>query len=599
MLVSQAEPRALTESSFTSTRHATAAPPSPSAIRRAYESVERAIFNTLSRKLAGNLIIVAIWPVLAWAAVETGRGQWLPWIAGTGVLAAIGAFLYLHHLIVRPVQQLTSIMRDIGQGAGDLSHEMPTFTHDEFRDLAQAYNDFAGRLRDIIREVRRLGVQVAYESAKVTAHVTASADMARKQDNLSGAAAGFAAQTAQQMGATASQAKEMASSTEHHVSVANSSFADLEQASNSVGRVRDQLVEFGSVVEQLTVSSQSIENIAKLISEISDQTNLLALNAAIEAARAGESGRGFAVVADQVRLLAERVKGATGEIFESIRSMIELADGTSRRTSDITVQVRDAQQVIGRATEGFSAMVRDLGVMSEHLSGMSHDMSTVAVANDTVQQHVVDIRELSGGLVGKMQESELSTRELFTATEDICETTARFRIGDEVYENILEQVAAQRDRVQAMLEAAAKRGLNLFDTSYRPVAGSNPAKFRTSYDDAIEAELQLLLDEMVKQVDGGVFAIAIDENGYAPAHNSFHSHPATGNPEIDRVKSRNKLMFKDQVGQRAGNSKDPFLLQTYCRDTGEILNDLSMPLFVKGRHWGALRLGFHPEVLLA
>jgi len=237
--------------------------------------------------------------------------------------------------------------------------------------------------------------------------------------------------------------------------------------------------------------------------------------------------------------------------------------------------------------------------MSEHLSGMSRDMSTVAVANDTVQQHVVDIRELSGGLVGKMQESELSTRELFTATEDICETTARFRIGDEVYENILEQVAAQRDRVQAMMEAAAKRGLNLFDTSYRPVAGSNPAKFRTSYDDAIEAELQLLLDEMVKQVDGGVFAIAIDENGYAPAHNSFHSHPATGNPEIDRVKSRNKLMFKDQVGQRAGNSKDPFLLQTYCRDTGEILNDLSMPLFVKGRHWGALRLGFHPEVLLA
>jgi methyl-accepting chemotaxis protein len=599
MLASQAEPRALAESSFTSTRRESAAAPSASPVRRAYEAVERTIFNTLSRKLAGNLIIVAIWPVLAWAAFYTGRTQWLPWIAGIGVLAGIGAFLYLHHLIVRPVHELTSMMRDIGQGAGDLSREMPTFTHDEFRDLAQAYNDFAIRLRSIIREVRRLGVQVAYESAKVTANVTASADIARKQDTLSGAAAGFAAQTAEQMGATASQATEMASSTEHHVSVANRSFTDLEQASNSVGRVRDQLVEFGSVVEQLTVSSQSIENIAKLISEISDQTNLLALNAAIEAARAGESGRGFAVVADQVRLLAERVKGATGEIFESIRSMIELADGTSRRTSDITAQVRNAQEVIGRATDGFSAMVRDLGVMSEHLSGMSRDMSTVAVANDTVQRHVVDIRELSGGLVGKMQESEVSTRELFTATEDICETTARFRIGDEVYETILERVAAQRDRVQTLLEAAVARGVNVFDTGYRPVPNTNPAKFRTSYDEAIETELQPLLDDMVKQVDGGVFAIAIDENGYAPAHNSFHSHPMTGNPDVDRVKSRNKMMFKDQVGQRAGRSLDPFLLQTYCRDTGEILNDLSMPLYVKGRHWGALRLGFKPDVLLA
>lgn len=37
------------------------------------------------------------------------------------------------------------------------------------------------------------------------------------------------------------------------------------------------------------------------------------------------------------------------------------------------------------------------------------------------------------------------------------------------------------------------------------------------------------------------------------------------------------------------------LLQTYKRDTGEIMHDLSVPIRIKGRHWGGLRLGYRPE----
>ncbi len=73
----------------------------------------------------------------------------------------------------------------------------------------------------------------------------------------------------------------------------------------------------------------------------------------------------------------------------------------------------------------------------------------------------------------------------------------------------------------------------------------------------------------------------------------------TGNPEIDMAKSRDKRIFNDPAGLRAAQNKMPFLMQTYARDTGEILNDLSIPISVNGKHWGALRVGFDPRVLLS
>jgi methyl-accepting chemotaxis protein len=39
-----------------------------------------------------------------------------------------------------------------------------------------------------------------------------------------------------------------------------------------------------------------------------------------------------------------------------------------------------------------------------------------------------------------------------------------------------------------------------------------------------------------------------------------------------------------------------FLLQTYRRDTGELMHDISAPIYVKGRHWGGFRIGYRTEV---
>jgi methyl-accepting chemotaxis protein len=66
-----------------------------------------------------------------------------------------------------------------------------------------------------------------------------------------------------------------------------------------------------------------------------------------------------------------------------------------------------------------------------------------------------------------------------------------------------------------------------------------------------------------------------------------------GNFELDLRNSRNRRLYDSNDAEvRSSQSTAPLLLQTYLRDTGEILNDLSMPIYVNGKHWGGVAAGF-------
>ncbi len=105
--------------------------------------------------------------------------------------------------------------------------------------------------------------------------------------------------------------------------------------------------------------------------------------------------------------------------------------------------------------------------------------------------------------------------------------------------------------------------------------------------------------DKLKQDIGAIYAIPVDINGYLPCHHTELSNPPTGNFEVDNLKSRNMRIYDNSAAEqrRASNTK-PFLLQAFVRDTGEVLNDLSLPIYVNGKHWGALIIGLKPENLL-
>jgi len=132
----------------------------------------------------------------------------------------------------------------------------------------------------------------------------------------------------------------------------------------------------------------------------------------------------------------------------------------------------------------------------------------------------------------------------------------------------------------------------LFSFLYYPTANTDPPKFTTDWDRISDRDIQGIEEAVMTRSGNLVYAVLVDKHGYLPTHNLRYSQPLTGNMANDLVNNRTKRIFNDKTGLAAAKSTTPFLVQRYQRDTGETMADLSVPVFIRGTHWGAVRLGF-------
>ena len=360
----------------------------------------------------------------------------------------------------------------------------------------------------------------------------------------------------------------------------------------AVGRIETRLSAVGGALADVAKVSGTIEAIAK-------QTNLLALNATIEAARAGAMGRGFAVVASEVKNLAEATRQATHQIGNTVRGLDGQVGSLIGESSEASLRAKNAgdgasqiRSIIARVQEGFTRVGAEIdGVARAATTNLAHcdsvigELHTLAKGVDLsstdlkqADGRVAKLLDVSEGLIALIADSGVETSDA----------------------PLIRVVVDAARRITQRFEDAVARGEirleQLFDENYREIRGTDPKQYTTDYVEFTDRVLPEIQDPIQKSDPRIVFCVAWAKGGYLPTHNPNYRLPQGKDPVWNNANCRNRRLFSDRAVKKVAANTKPFLLQTYRRDMGGgnfvLMKDLSSPILVRGRHWGAFRMGF-------
>ena len=447
--------------------------------------------------------------------------------------------------------------------------------------LANRIGGLGVELADVAGNLREVAGRVSSQSDRFGQLQKAAETMVSANHDI--ASASRAVQSA------ASAAVDDITQSRDAVETAVRHIAELIEA---VGRIELRLGSVGTALTQVAKVSGSIEAIAK-------QTNLLALNATIEAARAGAAGKGFAVVASEVKSLAEATRQATQSINNTVRDLDGQVSSLIGESGDASLRAKNAgegaeqiQGIIVRVQAGFTGVGREIDSVAQAATSNLAQCDMVIDELDSLAKGV----DLSST---DLKQADDRVARLLDHSEGLIELIADS--GVETSDAPLIRVVIETaKRISDAFETALERGDirldQLMDEKYREIPGTNPKQYLTDYVAFTNRILPPIQDPIQKSDPRIVFCVAWAKGGYLPTHNPNYRQPQGPDPVWNNANCRNRRLFDDRAVRKVAANTKPFLLQTYRRDMGGgnfvLMKDVSSPIRVRGRHWGAFRMGF-------
>lgn len=421
-----------------------------------------------------------------------------------------------------------------------------------------------------------------------------------------------------------------------------------QTSDQTLGRLHAVLDSFQGLDQHAVAAQETVDSLVEHsrragaglrdIRAVASTSQLLALNAAIQAAHA--SDKAFAVVAQEMRQLSDKTTGLVKQIEGQVAAMEGAATSalsSVRTLSDTALQAgTDSRQVL----QGLDEMKE----LIQQTSGSVQSIAAVAEEQAAGTEALADAGRDLLVQVSAASESLNLTRnmQISDVAEQAQVTLGKFRIGSHT-DKMRAVLGEMADRVESAFEQlVADRVVHLdalFDTNYLeikgrdikllarlfnvdrvPESGFTPAKYRTSYDHLVDEPLNKIADDYFTQWNLD-FCTILDLNGFAIAQPRALSKAWTGIPEEDLRGNRTKRVLTDPLSRkscrvalpaelqnktninrddmmRAGLFNQqrpdvrPFLLQTYALDTGVVVLAMAMPVYVQGRRWGVVRIGY-------
>ena len=388
-------------------------------------------------------------------------------IALCQLIIAISLGVLIARNITRPINHVIDALKNIAQGEGDLTIELPVSGKDETSVLSSYFNQTILKLKNSIqkvgadsREMESVGSDLESNMmsvSEVVSNITAGIEDLKKrfveqEESVSGTAAAIEHIIKTLRGLDESIGQQAAMITEsstsfdkmtHSIDTVGENVVETREAIRNLSAAtndgRETLAKANEVSQRISDASGDLIEAGAVIENIASQTNLLAMNAAIEAAHAGEAGKGFAVVASEIRKLAEE---------------------SSAQGKKISITLKNLSAEIKALADSASGAVEKFNIISGYSKGLSGSIEGVVQAMDEQEENGKIIWGIINDVTGITNEVKSGSGDMLADGEKVVSATKRLddltRILRENIENIASQTELINEAAQESLEIAVK-----------------------------------------------------------------------------------------------------------------------------------------------
>ncbi len=359
---------------------------------------------------------------------------------------------------------------------GDLTADFPPMRVDEIGDLSEDLSAFVAGLRDSIALIQAASTenvsmkeslldstekastsarQISANNESIALRITTldeSVGIATSAvDGIAGSIGDLDLRIQEQMSmieeSTAS-VTQMIASIENVTKIADQRRGATDRLVGTVSSGGEKMSGTYEVIKRIGESVGSIEEITKIISNISSQTNLLVMNAAIEAAHAGDAGRGFSVVADEIRKLAEAssvnskeigaiLKGIIDRISEATRSGIETNSAFKQIENDAHELRSSLEEIFSNMSElhaGGEQILEAMTVLREVSTRVNDGSSSISENSTNIRSSMIRLKSISAEVSGGMSEISIGIQEIARVVHDVLGSAERLgKIGESLH----------------------------------------------------------------------------------------------------------------------------------------------------------------------
>lgn len=402
---------------------------------------------------------------------------------------------------------------------------------------------------------------------------------------LNGALCDLAAESA----AMATQVRTLAAQAEGASGESRAIVDAIAAGRNQAARARAAIGHVATGVAGVAQALRQVGSATEDIGSIALQTRLVAFNASVEAKRSPEANKGLVVVAEAVKDLAGKVERASKLVAATLAQL-------EARVAELGVEVSEdaADPERGRVQQALVQLERSIERIGE--VAQRNELACVALGA-RARASATGVARI-GEALGAAQRR---TRRFLGVSEVLAELAAEHGVqtADSPYVAAVLEAAA---RASAVFGEALRSGEisadELFDEAYTPIAEPDARQCSARFLAFADRVLPAIQEPLLQLSPEVVFCAAVDRNGYLPMYSQRRADAGSTDASADVVTCHSRRILQDRIGLAAGRSRRRFLLQTYRCHTGGgrrvLMKDLSVPIVVDGRHWGALRLGYAP-----